>query len=70
MRLVGLPEYLWQLQQEWQQSEYGQRVGVRFGQYVWNAYGQYGVDGSGWPELFYVESVEEASQMLINRQYY
>lgn len=49
-RLVGLPT-LDVLKQEIAQRP----AGIRIGQYVWNKYGHRGIDGEGWPELFYAD---------------
>lgn len=37
---------------------------LRLGQFVWNNWGQVGVDGKGWPELFYEEDEGKVLQML------
>ena len=57
-RLVGLPEWPVLL------AEINSRdKGIRIGQFVWNKYGQHGIDGEGWPEFFYAGD-EKAIDML------
>lgn len=52
-RLIGLPEWSKLI------SEINSRdKGIRIGQFVWNKYGQRGIDGAGWPEFFYAEDAK------------
>ena len=59
-RLVGLPD--WHTIRE---EISGRESGVRVGQFVWNKYGQIGIDGEGWPEFFYADDAK-ALDMLAN----
>ena len=61
-RLVGLPE--WQVLQTEIASRPKQ---LRIGQYVWNKYGQSGIDGNTLQDLFYADD-EKSIQLL--RSYY
>lgn len=63
-RLIGLPAYEELIRQAKIDKELG---GQRIGQFVWNRYGIDGVDGKGWPELFYADD-EKAIKMI--QQYY
>lgn len=50
-RLVGLPEWHVLCNEIIRRDP-----GVRIGQFVWNKYGVNGIDGKGWPELFYADN--------------
>lgn len=64
-RLVGLPDSVEELVHRYKSApEYPQ---ARLGQWAWNTYGVVGVDGAGWPELFYADN-EKA--LAIIRNYY
>lgn len=62
-RLVGLPEYNVLLAEI-----NGRDKNLRIGQFVWNAYGQRGVDGIGWPEFFYAD--DETAMNMLERYMY
>lgn len=59
-RLVGLPDW-----HTIRGEISGRESGVRVGQFVWNKYGQTGIDGEGWPEFFYADDAK-ALDMLAN----
>lgn len=59
-RLIGLPEFGVLMNQASRRDS-----GVRIGQFVWNTYGQYGIDGKGWPELFYADD-KKAIEIIKN----
>lgn len=60
-RLINLPDTLEQLYHNFHFGPCGNAQ--RFGQWVWNNHGQAGIDGNGWPELFYAE-LGEAMKIL------
>ena len=52
-RLIGIPEWSKLI------SEINERdKSIRIGQFVWNKYGQRGIDGAGWPEFFYADDAK------------
>lgn len=58
-RLIGIPEWSKLI------SEINERdKSIRIGQFVWNKYGQRGIDGAGWPEFFYADDAK-AIDMLV-----
>ncbi|UFK09576.1 hypothetical protein [Xanthomonas phage DES1] len=40
----------------------------RIGQYLWNKYGQRGINNQGWPELFYAD--DKKALDIVNAIYY
>lgn len=61
-RLIGLPAYDELMRQAKIEKELS---GQRIGQFVWNRYGLRGIDGNGWPELFYADD-EKAIKIIQN----
>lgn len=54
-RLIGLPEWSKLIAEINSRDSLG---GERIGQFVWNKYGQRGIDGAGWPEFFYADDAK------------
>lgn len=61
-RLVGLPDF-----HSLKKHINSRDTTIRIGQFVWNNYGQRGIDGKGWPELFYAD---DAKAIEILEKYY
>lgn len=65
-RLVGLPEWHVLLAEINSRDANG---GERIGQFVWNRYGQRGIDGEGWPEFFYADDAKAIDMLEAYRGY-
>lgn len=63
-RLVGLPEWPVLLAEI-----NGRDTRLRIGQFVWNKYGQRGIDGAGWPEFFYADDAKAIDMLEEYRGY-
>ena len=63
MKHLTTDKYPWALRTEYYRSCNACLNDLRFGQWVWNTYGD-SSDGSGWPELFYEEDENKVLALL------